>query len=337
MKIKYIVFSCIGLLVSIAAYSQKLVEVAFFDARMDYLQTYAGSKKDADRSGFKGKFSNFSIGGHITPKISYFYRQRFSKPIKDGNFLDATDYLDLTYKASDRWRFCAGKQDVNIGGYEYDYTPINYYHLSEFVYAISCYNFGVKATYCWNNGEINAQITQSTFDTRENDLYSYNLLWRGRYGKFTTIWSTNMVEYAPGAFIHYIALGTKFNYGCGHVFLDYINRYAKGCGAAYLGDFSIVSELHYMPLSCLNILAKYTYDYNKENLYDSYVFPGTKLNSLGGGLEYFPIKDKKDVRLHATYFYSWGKNGNPEGVLKPDGNYLNVGVTWRFDITKIRL
>jgi hypothetical protein len=42
----------------------------------------------------------------------------------------------------------------------------------------------------------------------------------------------------------------------------------------------------------------------------------------GAGFEYFPLKDTRDVRLHA----SWASNSFGD-------NFINIGVTWKFDIT----
>ena len=43
----------------------------------------------------------------------------------------------------------------------------------------------------------------------------------------------------------------------------------------------------------------------------------------GGGVEFFPLREDKDVRIHAA----WSDN-------EFFGNNLNVGLTWRFNVTK---
>ena len=55
---------------------------------------------------------------------------------------------------------------------------------------------------------------------------------------------------------------------------------------------------------------------SSENGYDEdYMF-------YGAVFEYFPLKDTRDVRLHA----SWSSNSFGD-------NFINVGVTWKFDMT----
>ena len=54
------------------------------------------------------------------------------------------------------------------------------------------------------------------------------------------------------------------------------------------------------------------YDYTGENLF------------YGAGVEFFPLKENRDIRLHAQ----WSSNDYYTG-----GHLLNIGLTWKFDIT----
>ena len=53
---------------------------------------------------------------------------------------------------------------------------------------------------------------------------------------------------------------------------------------------------------------------------------------MGGGLEYFPLKKNRDLRFHATCFYTTGRNGNPEGARLDKQLTGQAGVTWRLDL-----
>lgn len=337
MKRKLTCLVVFMMLSAIVSNAQEWVREAFFDFRMDYNRTYQGHEKDAEASGFKGSYSNFTIGGQIAPDFTYMYRQRFTKSISNGGFLEATDYMYLDYKASDRWSIRAGKQDAKVGGFEYDYIPINYYFLSEYIYQLSCYHFGVTAFYRTGEQQFLAQVSQSPFKDYADDMYGFSLMWIGKLGCYQTLWSTNLFEYQPGRYIHYIALGNRLSFNRGYVFADYTNRYARGNGASYFGDFSATAEIHVNPVDKLTLFGKYSYEINKDNAADYCVFPGTELHSVGGGLEFFPIRDSRKVRLHAGYYYSWGTNTNESAVLKQDGNYLKAGLTWRFDLTHLKV
>ena len=46
---------------------------------------------------------------------------------------------------------------------------------------------------------------------------------------------------------------------------------------------------------------------------------------FGAGFEYFPLKENKDIRMHAAWAYN-------EYMY---GNTLNIGLTWKMNLTKM--
>lgn len=92
-------------------------------------------------------------------------------------------------------------------------------------------------------------------------------------------------------------------------------------------------------LSCpvgkhINLFGKVTYDVNRTGQEgDRCVYTGTELTRVGGGVEYYPLPDgNRNIRLHANFCYSWGKNGNEAGTMLPKQNLIDVGVKWKVDI-----
>lgn len=315
-----------------------LLNTAEMEVRVDWQRDQISGKKRHDESGFKGKFVNLILKGDITNNLSYAYRQRFSKPFGTGSFFDATDWLYLTYRATDKWELSGGKQIVAIGGFEYDYAPIDIYQYTEFCNMIGCYQFGGSVAYNLNaSDKLTAQVVQSPFHTKDNnDLYGYSLKWAGSHGIYSTIWSAGLHEYKPNRYINYIALGNSFQLGKVQLLLDYTNRYAKGNGAKFFGDFTFCTEVKAKMLSTLSVFAKYSIDHNDNNQGDYCVFAGTKQHHAGAGVEFFPNKGKRDLRFHANFFHTWGDNGNPDGVLRNKQSTLNLGVTWRANLMNIK-
>ena len=310
---------------------------AQLEFRTDYDITTVDSKKTD--SGFKGQYLNIKINGDINDKFSYAYRQRFSKDMRrNGGYLDATDFIFLNYHPNSRWNFSAGKQFVAIGGYEYDYAPIDVYQYSEFCNHIYCYGFGVSADYnATKHDNLLLQVSQSAFADHTRDYYAYNFKWTGHHGFFHSIYSLNMQEYAKGKYMNVIALGNQLDYSHGHFLLDFTNRYAKVNDAKFFGDFTMNAEFHYQPIEALNLYARYCIDHNADNTADITVRPNTTIHTVGGGIEYFPMKDDQDIRLHLGYYHNFGENGNTEyPVLKDNMNYVSVGLIWRANIKKIR-
>ena len=308
------------------------------EARMDYQREYVHGDVFPDNTGFRGKFVNFRIDGNITPSFSYSYQQRIVKPQKDASFWDATDWLWLEYKINPHWAVNAGKQIVMVGGYEYDRAPIDTFEASEFWNNIGCYQLGAYLSYTPNEGKdkLIGQFCQSPFRFVYPDMYAYNLIWYGNHGLWGSMWSVNLMEYAKGKYINYISLGNRFSIGKVNIDFDFLQRAAVGGHPFFFKDFSIVGEVAYRPSKHVNIWGKCTYDVNKSgSAADLLVLDGTELTSLGGGVDYFPLKNE-NIRIHAHAFYTFGVNPNADGTLKGKQAFFNVGATWRIDLLNLK-
>lgn len=319
-------------------------------AQTDWLNTKLEFRSDftcqsldgevADK-GFKGQYLNLKINGKINEHFSYNYRQRFSKDVlRDGGYLNGTDYLYLCYRPNDRWNFTAGKQFVWIGGYEYDKAPIDVYQYSEYCQFIECYGYGLSVDYnITPHDNLLVQAVQSAFAGHKTDRYSYNAKWTGQHRWFTALYSIGFHEYNRGTgkgYINCIGLGNRFDLGKAFILADFTNRYDMNDGGKFFGDFTAQGELHYQPVKELNVFGHYCHTHNEDNIGDPTVMPGTSLNTVGAGVEFFPMKGDPDVRLHAAYFYNFGKNGNPNGVILDKQQYLTIGLTFRVDVKKLR-
>lgn len=332
-KIGFILLSC---LCFFTAEAQELLKLQA-EARVDYQREYIGGEAIRPHSGFRGKYLNIMLNGNLNEHFSYSYRQRLNKMHADQSFFDATDWVNLTYRPDDHWSFSAGKLVVGIGGYEYDRAPIDLYFTSEFWNNIPCYQLGVNIGYAFKGGkdQLVLQFCQSPFRAHGDDMYAYNLSWYGSHGKLSTIYSLNLMEYLPHKFINYIALGHRLDFGKVTLEADLMNR-ASSHQVFFFKDFSVMAEVAFRPLSWLNVFGKVTYDVNKtESAADYCVMPGTELTYLGGGLEFYPLKGNRDVRIHATYSHSFGTNGNPDGTLPGKQDMLYVGLKWRVDLLSL--
>lgn len=302
-----------------------------FDVRADWEYHVAGEDGVKDESGFSGKFLNVILDGNINRHFSYHLRHRINKQNLTQDFFEATDWAYLKYKVNESWEFLAGKYVVGIGGFEYDAAPIDvYYYSTGGGNMPACYEFGIGGKYTTKNGKnsIFLQITNSPFTSKSyrfEGLYAYNLMWYGNYGVFNSIYSVNMLEYAPSKFINYIALGNQFNFGPVSWYVDYLNRYALR--GSFFGDFSVISRLTYSIKDRVNVFVKGGFDYNcvqaadtpEEGRWDSVVVPGTKHGFYGAGVEFFPMRGSKDVRIHAVWNSS-SDNFNAHNV--------SIGLRW---------
>ncbi|MDL2315026.1 OprO/OprP family phosphate-selective porin [Bacteroidales bacterium OttesenSCG-928-C19] len=317
-----------------ALYSQDENQKRFnlsFNARGDFDMTY-DDKKETLQHGFVGQNLNMMFDGKINDKFSIKVRQRFNKPISDSlsRFFNATDIMTLTYNIDSKLSIVAGKQVVALGGFEYDLAPIDLYFLSQFTNNFpSCYEFGVALNYATEKDLFGFQFINSPFAVDRNGkdgIYAYNLSWYGNHDWFNSIYSFNIMEYRKGKFVNYITLGNQFNFNDFCFEFDFQNRTVAD-NIELFKDFSIIGNLKYALNNHWNFFAKGGYDQNKSDVdqdvlfHEAYrVLPDTEYVFGGIGAEFFPLKEKKDIRIHA---YTAITNEKSEKLL------FNIGLTWR--------
>lgn len=291
------------------------------DSQMQ-LSTFDSDKRESV-SNFSGKFANFRMDGTLSENLSYSFRYRINKV--QSNPFASTDWATLTY-ATDKWEFSGGKQVVAIGGYEYDRAPIDIYFASEYWHQIACYQFGVSAAYKFGSTKFLAQVCQSPYDFANQGLYAYNLM----LSNANTLSSLNVLEYAPGKFAGYIALGLREVFGSVAVELDtmYRNDLENVKGSS---SFSAMLDVNWAVNEKFNLFAHASFDENNsENMFDPTVPPGTSLWHVGGGVEYFPMGNR-DVRIHAASSYVAGDS--LVGNALHNGDFMfQMGLTWRINL-----
>ena len=320
-----------------------------FDARFDWQSsfTHNADAKPGYASNFNGRYLMFMLDGNISPKFSYSLRYRMIHPNHTHDFdkdnslvgswrgmFNATDWAQLTYRPTKNWEISAGKMLVFYGSYEFDYNPLDVYMWSAWGGRVGCFQFGVMGKYITDDRRNNIlfQINNSPFadPLSLGALYSYSAQWNGNFGVFNALYSVNFFEYQPGRFINYISLGNQFNFGPVKFELDYQNRYGAR-GTHFLKDFSLIGKLNYNCMNRLNVFVKGGIDYNmaqeegESDVIDMLVLPGERNVYYGAGLEFFPIKDSKNVRIHA--FWQSGSN-NLDGQSWNNHN-VGVGFKWR--------
>jgi hypothetical protein len=324
---------------SVYAQNNELLTIRI-EARLDYMQEYVEGNKINNNSGFKGKYLNIRMDGNLAEGLSYSYRQRLNKPNVNATFFDATDWLTLTYKFKN-WSVSAGKQVVAIGGYEYDRAPIDLYFCSEYWNNIACYQMGVSGSYTTTAGkdQILFQFCESPFrknpsNLSNKEMFAYNLMWYGNHGFFSSMYSINFMEYLPGKYINYIALGNRFTFGKFALELDIMNRAMSGSDFLF-NDYSIMGELSWKPIDRLNVFVRASYDRNKTVTGDLCVAPGTDLVRAGAGVEFFPLKNYKNLRLHLNCCYTDGDSPSTT-VLRPEQTIVDAGLTWYMNLLNIK-
>lgn len=299
-----------------------------FEVRSD-LQLKKGINSELADYGFEGQYLNFNLQGHLSSRFHYRIRQRLNKGINTASsFFAATDFAWLSYDATDELSVTVGKQAIGMGGFEYDYAPIDVYWWSEFCNRLAvCYEMGLSVQYNTQGQSFLFQVTNSPFITSQSDgLFSYNLLWYGQLQHLKTIYSFNLVEYQRGKFVPYFNLGHRVTFHPMEIEMDIMNRAAPGRPFLF-EDYTLVGQCRWLLNSRWSLMAKGGIDNNtspKTVVAPAYelVPSGTEYHYGLIGAEYFPLSDAS-LRIHA---FIGMDNIEPHSIV------FNAGATWRIHV-----
>lgn len=313
------------------------------DVRVDWQHVSvhpSGSKTvtDGGRSGFAGKYFLLRADGNLGQGFSYSWRQRLNKKNGETSLFEATDWAYVNYSTG-RWNLQGGKQMVMVGGWEYDRRPIDLYACSVYWNNCAAFELGASAGYnLTTTDQLTLQACQSPFYTAEcRNMYAFNLMWSGRHGAFSPVWSANMMEYAPGRWISYIALGNRVELGRFRLEIDLMNR-AASHQTYMLKDYSVMGEIMWQAAEKWNIWGKMTCDVNRSGTAaDATVLDGTDMKMVAAGAEFFPIRSHRHtLRVHADVGYSWGCNANRADLWQHRTLLVDAGITWNMNFLNVR-
>ena len=290
------------------------------DTRFGYSHNFA---EGAGRFGGEGLYLN--IDGKISPNFSYSLNHRIASfEGMDEPGFGNTNWLNLTYE-NDFFYVTAGKEDIKVGSFEYDtYDIDSYWEMNSLFWnTFSAWQWGLSAGWYPTDGQtLIAQCTNSPYSTFEQfTLFAYALAWRGEWEHYESYWSANAWEYIRGEFVKSLNLGNRFYAGNLQFDLDCAARTIEWKDA-FTSDFTLMFSPSY-EWDWGRAIAKVgwekvTKDYFGHEWNGSNVFYGARA-------EFFPLKDNKDIRLHAM----WASNTH-----LTESHYINIGLTWKMNLTR---
>ena len=249
---------------------------------------------------------------------------------------DFIDWLTLSYQVG-QFGFTIGKDMLAIGTWELDYYDVDIHSnlVSPFWHKVAIYQWGGEVNYTTKDEStwLRFQFGTSPFGERPfaSKLFVYSLYWSGEYGCYAPIWSANFVEYERGRFASIIALGNAFSVGDFTIEVDYMNR-ATSLKRFFNQEWSVGGQVLYNYRDKVEAFVKGGYEsYNTDLFgYEDEMFIPTDHSLLprywyvGGGVHYFPLRESRDLRLHAVAAY----NSFAKSVS------LTFGATYHFNLTK---
>ena len=334
---KKTVLSVAALLLGFLAYSQEAdnlgrhAEVSVIP-RLDLNPVYSseGSELGFDL-GNSSLYTLFegSLSEHFSWTVANHWIQYDSEdclwPYKSLGRSDSTNWLD--YCKADfsfsGWTFTLGKDMISTGGFEYDDWDWDIYPVFSTPFAANfcCYQWGGKVAYTTPSemSTFSAQMTASPYGEHPfgSGLWTYSAMWRGEYGPLSNIWSVSAIEREPKVYDYVFYLGQRLSLDGFTLTFDWSNN----CGSD--GEFVIgrgntcAATLAYGFSDALTLSARGSYvdSYDRDASDDHW--------TAGCILEYFPLADSQDLRLHALLAYN--------SLLSQ--TTLSLGARWNFVIS----
>ena len=297
------------------------------------IETRVDAKTEFDGDIFKTygecKNFNFVLKGKLSERISYKFRHRLNRAtVGDDKFLNATDHAWIAFNASDNFVITAGKQTVALGGFEYDYAPIDMYIPSILYDNIPGYKIGLDFGYLFGKNDWHFQVVNGSLALSEKDAthsyLTYSFALNGQYvDGINYRHSVNFYEYGKGKFINMIALGHQFNIGKFCLEADLTNR-AYTDDMELFKDYTLTGNFKYDFGKVVGFV-KLGYDENGYEVPTPNVIGAREAQMIYGfGIEYFPFTSRS-IRFHGYYSNCRYDMLN---TAKTGTNLINIGLRW---------
>ena len=326
----------------------------FLNLHCSYQQRFDGDDKGG---AFKGRQIRLEMKGDLGIHWSYWFRYRLNRSgeRQDDNFTNNIDYIQVDYRFNDRWRLTAGKKQLNLGGFEFDYNPIQIHEYSEFVGALEEFHLAVQVAHTIAKGH---KLQLEVFNTNNNSIdkvypgaglersqlpLGLNLNWTGNLlrGKLQTLWAYSFMNEAKGANTHLLMLGQKLNMKKWQVSVDYNGAWEDadrhgiitaetGAVARNVTYHSVVGEANWQPAAHWNLFAKGALekasvrgDEHLRNYRTSY--------SYQAGIQWYPDLTQ-DAKLSLAYVGKGVRYKEGCGLQDYNSNRIELSLIYRMKL-----
>ena len=267
---------------------------------------------------------------------------------------DEADWCQWGWLSLDlgNWHIRAGKDYIFTGGFEIDaYDFDQYWQMtSNFWNNTQVYQYGGALQYVTpsESDTFSLQVLSSPFSGKpfEGGLLSYSAEWRGEHGPWQTIWGVSGIDYDPEAYswgdkLWLLSAGNQFeisdSFNCG---IDYMYRIASpfvsdkvdGTESRALpvnSGHNVVGRINWRPLDWLEAGLKGVFEtaaFDAGTMEEDLFGIPERYLSGSACLQFYPLKEKDDLRLHALAGYN-----------NLDGFFWGAGITWNFPLSQTLL
>lgn len=327
------------------------------------------TERKFDDFSFKLNRVRLEIEGRLNDHLSYHFRQSFNKysnPHSMDNLSSSIEYANITWHASDKFSFVAGKQFVALGGYEAYVNALRVREFCEFNSNVAVYQAGVMGVIQFNpSQQLLLQIVNNRSGS-DNDLFIYGRPASLKPAKFPILATVNWNGFFMDDALHfrYSASAGQLAEGKNIYYLTCGNIYEKGPVVAYLDVMysreGIDSQQRITALQgagvpavtaqnaqYLSFIANFDYQFHpKWNAYVKGAYETSGIYKSNGHfaegryittwnaqacMEWFPFTEDKGFKVFAHYLYTGHQladNAKALMAVKPHTQRFSLGLVY---------
>ncbi len=322
-----------------------------------------------DDLSFKMNRVRLEMYGRLNQNLSYHFRQSFNKysnPHNVDNLSSSIEYANIKWHANEHFELIAGKQFVNLAGYEGYLNALKVREFCNFNNNVAVYQAGLMGTYMPNqNHALSLQIVNIR-SGRDDDQFIYGLPtgvepsklpmlatlnWNGWFADKSVhlMYSASAGQQAQGKNIYYLMCGNIYEKGPVIAYLDVLySREAidsqqrittlQGGGFAPVTaqntqHFTVIADVDYQFHPKWNAYVKGAYEtagvYEDNGLFKK----GRYITSWNAQacLEWFPFTEDKGLKIFAHYVYNGHhltENAQALNAVLPHNQRISLGLVY---------
>lgn len=285
---------------------------------------------------FGGSSFSYSIEGHWMQ--DHWFANEPGELYKNTLRSDSYNWLDWAYVTYTlgRFDFSAGKMCTRVGAFEfddYDFDSVCIMN-SHFWNSHQQYQLGGQLGFTTDDESTNLtlQVNASPYSEHpfQDGYLGYDLSWQGSYGPYEGIASFQMLQFDKNSYARIFAIGNKLSFGDFYAGLDYSSRWLPG-GSVFNSEASFIGSLAYEGEK-FEVILKAGYEFNHNGtdvLWLEDYSDNQRFISAGARVNWYPLKDSRDLRVHAVAAVN---SGDP---YMYDGIAVNIGATYYLDLRKL--
>ncbi len=322
-----------------------------------------------DDLSFKMNRVRLEMYGRFNQNLSYHFRQSFNKysnPYAVDNLSSSIEYANIKWHPNDKFTLVAGKQFVNLAGYEGWLNAVKVREFCNFNNNVEVYQTGLMGTFYPNQNHALALQVVNIRSGRDDAKFLYGLPdgvepakvpllatlnWNGWFADKSLhfMYSASAGQQAQGKNIYYLMCGNIYEKGPVVAYVDVLysresidsqQRITAIQGGGFMPStaqntqhFTVIADLDYQFHPKWNAYVKGAYETASVYEANGHFAKGRYITSWNAQacLEWFPFTEDKGLKVFAHYVYNGhelSQNALALNAVLPHNQRISLGLVY---------